>query len=235
MQLAAAYRLTAKLGMSDLIYTHISARVPGSDHHFLINPYGWLFDEITASSLVRIDLDGNPVGPSREPVNPAGFTIHSAIHSAREEAGCVMHTHTTAGMAVAASRAGLLPISQMSMQFYNHIAYHAYEGIALDLSERERLVRDLGGHSAMILRNHGLLTVGRSVPEAFSRMFYLNRACEIQVAAQSLGELIIPAPEICEHTARQYEGDGGSGREGLTREWTALLRLLDREDTGYRD
>lgn len=234
LDLAAAYRLMARFGMTDLIYTHISARVPGRHDRFLINPYGRLFEEITASSLVEIDLEGVPVGPGAHPVNPAGFVIHSAIHAARRDVACVMHTHTLAGMAVAGAGCGLLPLNQMSMQFYNRIAYHDYEGISLELSERERLVRDLGDKQAMILRNHGLLTVGRSVSEAFSLMYYLDRACAIQVAAMPMGQLVTPSPEVCEHAARQHERYAEESTEHTDREWNALLRMLDREDPGYK-
>lgn len=232
--LAAAYRLVAKFGMTDLIYTHISARVPDSHDHFLINPYGWLFDEITASSLIRIDLDGNVVGDEQDTVNRAGFVIHSAIHATRPDVVCVLHTHTKAGMAVAATKSGLLPINQISMQFYDRLAYHEYEGISLDLDERERLVRDLSHHDAMILRNHGLLTVGQSVPEAFSLMFYLNRACEIQLAAQAMGELVVPPAAVCEHAAQQFQASRDN-HICNDREWRALLRILDRDDPSYRD
>ncbi|MDH3375565.1 MAG: class II aldolase/adducin family protein [Gammaproteobacteria bacterium] len=233
IDLAAAYRLLAKFGMTDLIYTHISARVPGTHEQFLINPYGWLFDEITASSLVKIDLDGNILDGPKNDVNRAGFVIHSAVHAARSDVECVVHTHTKAGMAVAACRTGLLPVNQISMQFYNRVAYHDYEGISLELDERERLVADLGGHDVMILRNHGLLTAGRSVASAFSLMFYLNRACEIQLAAQAMGELVLPSDEVCEHAAQQF-AHSCSETIGNEREWSALLRILDRDDAGYR-
>jgi len=230
--LAAAYRLLARFGMTDLIYTHVSARNPAHPEQFLINPYGWLFEEITASSLVRVNPAGEPLG--RGELNPAGFTIHSAVYAARPDVACVVHTHTTAGMAVAASERGLLPLNQMGMLFYRRVAYHDYEGISLELDERERLARDLGEHRAMILRNHGLLTAGRSVPEAFSLMYYLNRACEIQVAAGALGAPSVPPPEVCERAARQHEAHAQEGPEHLEREWAALLRLLEREDADYR-
>lgn len=230
IQLAAAYRLVAQFQMTDLIYTHISVRLPGPDHHFLINPYGMMFHEITASSLVKIDLEGHVVGESDWPVNPAGFVIHSAIHTAREDLHCVLHTHTKYGIAVSALASGLLPISQFAMQFYNRVAYHDYEGVALDLDERERLVNDLGDRNVMILRNHGLLTAGRTIPEAFMRMFYLNRACEVQITAQSAGvPLVIPPQEVCDRAATQLDIDNLGQLE-----WPALLRLLDREDTSYR-
>lgn len=235
VELAAAYRLVAHYGWDDLIFTHLSARVPGPDNHFLINPYGLLFSEITASSLVKIDLDGNKVEESPYEVNPAGFTIHSAIHAAREDAVCVLHTHTRAGVAVSCMKEGLLPLNQIALQFYGpRLAYHDYEGIALDLDERERLAADLGEARSLILRNHGLLTVGRSVAEAFSLMFYLNRACEIQVDVCSMKQsYVLPPPEICEHTARQYDEALGSGTYELNREWEAHLRILSRANPGW--
>jgi ribulose-5-phosphate 4-epimerase/fuculose-1-phosphate aldolase len=231
VQLAAAYRLLDKFQMTDLIYTHISVRLPGPERHFLINPYGVMFHEITASSLVKIDLNGAIVGESEWTVNPAGFVIHSAIHAAHEELHCVLHTHTKYGMAVSALECGLLPVSQFAMQFYNRVAYHDYEGVSLSLEERERLVNDLGDKKAMILRNHGLLTAGRTIPEAFVLMFYLNRACEVQITAQSTGEsLVIPSPEVCEHSAMQQDVDDLGQLE-----WPALIRLLDRDDPSYRN
>ncbi|MFJ3468923.1 class II aldolase/adducin family protein [Pseudomonas sp. NPDC090201] len=241
-ELAACYRLIAHFRMTDLIFTHISVRLPGPEHHFLINPYGLMFDEITASNLVRIDLAGNPVEPTPYPVNPAGFVIHSAIHGARDDAQCVLHTHTRAGCAVAALECGLLPVNQISMEFYGRIAYHDYEGIALDLSEQQRLVADLGDKSAMILRNHGLLTVGRNVSEAFLRMYYLEKACEIQLAAQASGQLVLPPHEVCAHTERQFNDPQRPLQEGQLNDpdgmqlaWSALLRMLDRVAPGYRD
>lgn len=241
-ELAACYRLIAHFRMSDLIFTHISVRLPGPEHHFLINPYGLMFDEITASSLVKIDLAGHAVELSPYPVNPAGFVIHSAIHSASEDAQCVLHTHTRAGCAVAALECGLLPVNQMSMEFYGKVAYHDYEGVALDMAEQQRLVADLGNKPVMILRNHGLLTVGRSVSEAFMRMYYLEKACEIQLAAQASGKLVLPPHEVCVHTERQFNDPGrplGEGQladpDGMQLAWTALLRLLEKVAPGYRD
>lgn len=233
--LAACYRLVAHYRMTDHIYTHISARVPDARGHFLINPYGLTFDEITASSLVKIDHEGNKVEESPWEVNPAGFTIHSAIHAARADAACVLHTHTRAGVAVSCLEQGLLPLNQIALQFYGpRLAYHDYEGIALDLDERERLAADLGTARSLILRNHGLLTVGRSVAEAFSLMFYLNRACEIQVDVCAMNQpFVLPPPEVCEHTARQYEQGLGGGTSELDREWHAHLRVLDRANPGY--
>lgn len=238
-ELAAVYRLLAHFRMTDLIFTHVSVRIPGPEHHFLINPYGLLFDEITASSLVRIDLAGELVGESQYQVNPAGFVIHGAIHEARADAHCVLHTHTRAGCAVAAQESGLLPVNQMSMEFYNRVGYHDYEGIALNSAERKSLVADLGTHHALILRNHGLLTVGESPAQAFLRMFYLEKACEIQVTAQAGGTLLrIPEDKVAEHTAQQFEGTGGDEyTDDVANDlaWAALLRLADRVAPDYRD
>jgi ribulose-5-phosphate 4-epimerase/fuculose-1-phosphate aldolase len=242
--LAAVYRLIAHFRMTDLIFTHISARIPGPEHHFLINPYGLFFDEITASNLVKIGLDGHAVEPTPYPVNPAGFVIHSAIHGAREDAHCVLHTHTKAGCAVAAQKDGLLPVNQMSMEFYGKVAYHDYEGIALDMDEQARLVKDLGGKPVMILRNHGLLTVGKDPQQAFLRMYYLEKACEIQLTAQAGGQaLVLPPKDVCEHAERQFNAPMTATADGRTfvdesgydLAWTALLRLLDRIDPGYKD
>src|SRR5947207_10034306 len=196
VDLAAAYRLVALYGWDDLIFTHISARVPGAEHHFLLNPYGMMFDEVTASSLVKVDPDGNKVMESPYFVNPAGFTIHSAVHAAREDALCVMHLHTDYGIAVSAQKDGLLPISQQSMLALASLAYHDYEGLALNEEEKPRLVTDLGDKSQMILRNHGLLTVGRTAAEAFLGMFLLERACKIQILAQSGGGELLPIPDL---------------------------------------
>ncbi|MFL6179095.1 MAG: class II aldolase/adducin family protein [Actinomycetes bacterium] len=237
-ELAAVYRLVAHFRMTDLIFTHISLRVPGPDHHFLINPYGLLFEEITSSSLVKVDMDGQPVDVPDAKVNPAGFVIHSAVHQGREDAQCVLHTHSRSGCAVAALESGLLPVNQMSLEFYNRVGYHDYEGIALNLDEQKRLVADLGGHNALILRNHGLLTVGETAAEAFLRMFYLERSCEIQLAASAAGELRLPSPQVSEYTAQQFEGtvEGDySDPEGMDLAWQALLRLLDRVAPDYTD
>ncbi|WP_334129918.1 class II aldolase/adducin family protein [Sneathiella sp.] len=234
VNLAACYQLVAHFGMSDLIFTHISARVPGTENHFLINPYGLFFDEITASSLVKVDIDGNILDDTPFKINPAGYTIHSAVHGARHDINCVLHTHTTAGMAVAAQKHGLLPLSQHSMMFYGRLAYHGYEGIALDLDERERLVRDMGDSIAMILRNHGLLTIGKTVPEAFRRIFYLEKSCEAQIKAMAGdAELVFPPREVCEHAAAQFAATDNAGRPTL--EWPGLLRILDRKGSHYRD
>lgn len=239
-ELAAVYRLVAHFRMTDLIFTHISLRLPGPEHHFLINPYGLLFEEITASNLVKVDLHGNPVAPTPYPVNPAGFVIHSAIHAARPDAHCVLHTHTKAGCAVAAQRDGLLPVNQMSMEFHNRIGYHDYEGVALNLDEQQRLVADIDDHPALVLRNHGLLTVGKTAAQAFLRMYYLERACEIQVTAQAGGApLILPPADLCEHTARQLRGEEhGSDLQddhAYDLAWQALLRLVARIAPDYTD
>lgn len=234
--LAALYRLIAQLRMTDLIYTHISARLPGPEHHFLINPYGVLFHRITASSLVKIDLDGNiveqDVAQSRS-VNAAGFTIHSAVHMARPDLMCVVHTHTAAGIAVSAQKQGLLPISQQALKFYEHIGYHNYEGIAFDLSERERLVHDLGEHKAMILRNHGLLACGRTIPEAFHEIYYLERACQAQVATLAGGaELVFPPEQVRRHAAKQFQRE--EILEHCEMAWNAALTLIENEQPDYR-
>lgn len=232
--LAACYRLAAHFRLTDLIYTHITLRVPDEPGCFLINPYGLRWEEITASSLIKIDVNGEKVAPSPYRVNPAGFTIHSAVHMARHDAVCVMHTHTRSGMAVSALSCGLLPVSQIAMQWHGRIGYHDYEGIALDLDERERIVRDLKDFSALILRNHGLLTVGRTVAEAFNTMYYLNLACEVQIAAQSTGvPLVMPSEEVALRVARQND-QMAFDDDDLTLEWQAHLRLLDTIDPGYR-
>ncbi|HCA86529.1 MAG TPA: class II aldolase [Streptomyces sp.] len=225
--------------MTDLIFTHISLRLPGPDQHFLINPYGLLFEEITAANLVRIDMAGNPVDATPHKVNPAGFVIHSAIHAARADAHCVLHTHTKAGCAVAAQQGGLLPLNQMSMEFHNRVGYHDYEGVALNLDEQRRLVEDIGDHPALILRNHGLLTVGESAARAFLRMYYLEKACEIQVTAQAGGAaLTVPSDSVCEYTARQLAGEASADLQdddAYELAWAAMLRLLDRVAPGYSD
>ncbi|MGW7539721.1 class II aldolase/adducin family protein [Streptomyces sp. NPDC054770] len=239
-ELAAVYRLVAHFRMTDLIFTHISVRLPGPEHHFLINPYGLLFEEITASNLVKIDLSGNPVEETPYPVNPAGFVIHSAIHAARADARCVLHTHTRAGCAVAAQEDGLLPLNQISMEFYGRLGHHAYEGVALNLAEQQRLVADLGGHPALLLRNHGLLTVGETPGQAFLRMYYLDKACEIQTTAMAGGaKLVLPDPEVCELTARQLTGQSHDSDlqddKAYDLAWSALLRLADRIAPDHRD
>jgi len=237
VDLAAAYRLIHRLGMDDSIFTHISARLPGRHDRFLINPYGLRFEEVTAANLVTVDLDGRVVeDPLGIGINPAGFTIHSAIHAARHDVVCVLHTHTVAGVAVSSQRDGLLPLNQWSMQFTDRLAYHAYEGIALDLAERERLVADLGQRFVLILRNHGLLTCGRSVAEAFKLMHNLERSCRAQLALQSSGAApSMPAPGVPEKTAEQYadfyDETAKDGRPDI--EWAAFKRMLERTDAGY--
>jgi ribulose-5-phosphate 4-epimerase/fuculose-1-phosphate aldolase len=234
LDLAAAYRLVALYGWDDLIFTHISARVPGPEHHFLINPYGMTFDEITASSLVKVDLQGNKVDDSPYPINPAGFTIHSAIHAAREDALCVLHVHSKNGVAVSAQKNGLLPISQQAMLVLGGLAYHDYEGLALEEDEKPRLVRDLGRKRMLMLRNHGLLTIGPTAAEAFVNMYVLEAACSIQVRAQAGGaELIEIDPRLIASAAAQSrEVTKGVGAGALA--WPALLRKLDRVDRSWR-
>lgn len=228
-ELATLYRLVAHFRMTDLIDTHISARVPGTKDHFLINRYGVLFHEMRPQDLVKIDLDGNPVDPGdadSQLVNAAGFTIHSAVHAARHDLACVVHTHTADGIAVACQRDGLLPITQHALRFYNRLGYHDYQGIALDLEERESLVASLGRHKAMILRNHGLLAAGSSVAEAFVNIYYLERACQAQVKAQSAGApLVFPSEAVCERTASQFERP--TAPIYTQRVWTAARRLLE--------
>jgi ribulose-5-phosphate 4-epimerase/fuculose-1-phosphate aldolase len=227
VDLAAAYRLVAHYKWDDLVFTHISMRVPDAEDQFLINPYGLFFDEITASSLVKIDLQGRKVDDASSEVNEAGFVIHSAIHAARHDARCVMHTHTLNGVAVSAQRAGLLPISQHSMFTLASLAYHDFEGPALNDDEKPRLVADLGDKSSLILRNHGLLTVGETVADAFVAMYYLEASCAIQVRAQAGGGELIPVPkDILEQAiARRRQGE---------RVWPGLLRRLDRLDPSYK-
>ena len=234
VDLAAAYRLVALYGWDDLIFTHISARVPSAEHHFLLNPYGMMFDEVTASSLVKIDLAGRKVMDSPYFINPAGFTIHSAVHEARADALCVMHLHTDYGVAVSAQQDGLLPLSQQAMFALGSLAYHDYEGLALDEEEKPRLVADLGAKKFMILRHHGLLTLGRTAAEAFLGMFLLERACKIQILAQSGGgELVRIAGDIVDRVASQMSAVTiGQGAE-LT--WPGLLRKLDRIDRSFRE
>jgi len=237
VDLAATYRLVALHGWDDMVFTHISARVPtsvsGQEHHFLINPYGLLFEEITASSLVKIDMDGNKLQDSEYPVNPAGFTIHSALHMSRPDVGCVIHLHTIDGVAVSAQAEGLLPLDQHAMMLIGDLAYHDYEGIALDLDERERLVADMGERNFMILRNHGTLAVGRTCADAFLRIYYMERACAMQTRALAGGVPInIPNQGVPEKTA----GQGAFGFDGYmgALAWPALLRKVERSDPSFR-
>lgn len=233
VDLAACYRLVALYGWDDMIFTHISVRIPGAEHHFLINPYGLLFDEITASSLVKIDLDGNKVEPSPYPVNPAGFTIHSAIHANRDDAHCVMHLHTVDGVAVAAQEHGLLPLSQHAQLIYGDVAYHDYEGVALDLDERERLIKDVGDKNLVILRNHGTLAMGATCADAFLRIYHLEKAASMQVRALAGGTKIYGTNQgITEKNSELGRAAFGGPISALA--WPALLRKLDRIDPGYK-
>ena len=257
VDLAACYRLVARYGMTDLVYNHITARIPGPEHHILINPYGMLYEEITASSLIKVDLAGNVVAKPdglEYSVNAAGYIIHSAVHEAREDVVCVIHTHTRAGTAVSALAEGLLPLSQTAMRFHGHLAYHDYEGPAFNRGEKEHLVRDLGVRNAMILHNHGLLACGPSIPQAFNLIYWLENACRIQVDILGCNRPLHTAPpDVVEGTAAALsgaeitldnEGDtnphvkgdaqkAGTGYGML--EWPALLRMLDRADASYRD
>ena len=231
-QLAACYRLVHHYGWTDLVYTHISARVPGPEEHFLLNPLGFMFNEVTASNLVKIDLEGNNVGASPHPVNRAGFVIHSAVHAARPDVQCVIHLHTPAGMAVSMMKCGLLPLSQHAQMFYGRIGYHEYEGIAIDTEERKRLVRDLGDNPVMILRNHGTLVAGATIPQAFSFMFHLEKACQAQLLAMSTGQELELPPEEASIRTRDLvvRPDSPVGRA----EWPALMRMLDAMDPSYK-
>ncbi len=233
VNLAAAYRLVAAFGWDDLVFTHISARVPGEDQHFLINPYGWLFEEITASSLVKVDLQGRKLIDTPHEINPAGFTIHSAIHAARDDAHCVMHTHSLNGVAVSAQQGGVLPLSQQATLVLASLAYHDYEGIALREDEKPRLVADLGDRSFLMLRNHGLLTVGATPADAFLAMYIFEAACAIQVRAQAGGGALVPVnPQIVAgvQQAAQAVTRGLGGQLA----WPGLLRRLDRVDPSYK-
>ncbi|HTX05597.1 MAG TPA: class II aldolase/adducin family protein [Steroidobacteraceae bacterium] len=233
VDLAAAYRLVALYGWDDLVFTHVSARVPAPEHHFLINPYGMLFEEITASSLVKVDLDGRKVMDSPYEINPAGFTIHSCIHAAREDVACVMHIHSLNGVAVAAQKQGLLPLSQQSLFVLSSLAYHDYEGVALNPAEQPRLIADLGNKSYLMLRNHGLLTAGASPADAFLYMYIFEAACAIQVRAQSGGQELIRIPETILAGIRAAAREVTRGL-GSSLAWPGLLRKLDRSSPGYR-
>lgn len=233
VDLAALYRLVALNGWDDMIFTHISARIPGPEHHFLINPYGMFFEEITASSLVKIDLDGNILQETPYFINPAGFTIHSAIHAAREDAQFVIHLHSDQGVAVAAQKDGLLPISQHALLVLPHLAYHDYEGVALNLDERERLVADLGDKQVMLLRNHGTLSVGPTAAAAWTGIFFLERACMQQTMALSAGrDGVLVAPEAAQAEVSRQSGPAGVGMTGPL-VWPGCLRQLDRRLPGY--
>jgi ribulose-5-phosphate 4-epimerase/fuculose-1-phosphate aldolase len=232
VDLAACYRLVALYGWSDLVFTHISARIPGPEHHFLINPYGLMFDEITASSLVKVDQQCNKIIDSPYPVNPAGFVIHSAVHAAREDIQCVLHTHTRAGIAVSAQKNGVLPISQQSTFVLASLAYHDYEGVAFREEEKPRLQADLGGADFLVLRNHGLLVTGKTIADAFLAMYTFESACRIQLDAQAGGELTTVNPRIVAGVAQAMKVQtGGLGGAFV---WPALIRKLDRTDPGYK-
>jgi ribulose-5-phosphate 4-epimerase/fuculose-1-phosphate aldolase len=232
VDLAAAYRLCARHGWDDLIQGHLSVRVPGTPNHFLINPYGMAFEEITASSLVKIDDEARIVGHSDYPVNGAGFVIHSAVHMGRPELHCVIHLHSEAGMALSMLQEGLLPLTQHALRFYKRIGYHAYEGVAVDLDERKSILRDLGPHKAMILQSHGVLTAGETVQEAWVLMYYLMTAINAQLKAMAASDnIVVPSEEVCEWTAKLWDSPKMSKGE---LEWPAMLRRLDREDTSYR-
>ena len=235
IDLAACYRLAAHYRMTDVIYTHITARVPGEPGHFLINPYGYMWEEITASSLVKIDIEGNKVVPHPNRVNPAGFTIHSAVHAAREDAGCVIHVHTPYGIAVSVQKKGLRRYTQFSMQVFNDLAYHDYEGIALELDERERIVKDLGDKSLMLLRNHGTLTLGKTCGTAFLRMYFLENACKTQILAQSVGgeEHLHEEPEEMGHKVYAQGAAAFVPGMGDNLVWPGLMRKLQRTNPGY--
>ncbi|MCY1647199.1 class II aldolase/adducin family protein [Caulobacter sp. SL161] len=234
VDLAALYRLVALHGWDDMIFTHISARIPGPEHHFLINPYGMFFGEITASSLVKVDLEGNVIDKTPYYINPAGFTIHSAVHAAREDAHYVMHLHSDQGVAVSAHKEGLLPLTQHSLIVLPQLAYHDYEGIALNLEERERIVADLGQKKLLMLRNHGTLSVGATAAECWLGMFFLERACAQQVMALSIGrDNVLLAPEAAQDEVRKQVGMGMGMIGGLA--WPGCLRKLDRESPGYAD
>lgn len=232
VDLAACYRLVAHHGWTDLILNHISLRVPGTEDQFLLNPFGLLYDQITASSLVKIDIDGNLLQESPYPVNQAGFVIHGAIHRARHDLNCVLHTHTIAGQAVSALDCGLLPLHQGALAFYNRIGFHDFEGIALDVDEQTRIVDHLGPHKVLILRNHGLLTAGETVAEAFMQMFFLEKCCatQMQILASNQPYKLIPK-DVCEHTVKQF-GKGGSLS---ARSWPALVKQMDALDPSYRN
>ena len=236
VDLAACYRLLAHFGWDDLILTHNSARVPGTTDQILINPMGLMFDEITASSLVKVDLDGNQLTKSDYSINPAGFTIHSAIHEVREDAGCVLHLHTPDGTAVASCMEGLLPMNQTAHFVTHDLAYHDYEGIALDHDERPRLQKDLGSKNHMLLRNHGTLTVGRSVASAFERMFHLERACTMQVRTRMLGPTAYPVDQaVVDKNTTLLSNPDRQELRSTTLVWPALLRKVERLDPGYKN
>ena len=235
LQLAACYRIFDHLGWTEGIYNHITAKVPGPEEHFLINPFGLHYSEVTASNLVKIDLEGNIVGHSEWPINPAGYVIHSAIHAARADAGCIMHTHTTTGMAVACLEEGLMQMNFYSAFFHDMIAYHDFEGLTTRLDERDRLVASLGDKDLLILRNHGLLAIGRSIPDALSKLWRLQRACDVQVTALSLGRPVIPVSEETAKLSTALNLTADPDGRAAEREFEALRRQVDRKDQSYRN
>ena len=234
VDLAAAYRLVAHYGWDDLIFTHLSARIPGPEHHFLLNPYQLMFEEVTASSLIKVDVHGNPVDPTPFITNPAGFTIHSAVHMARDDAQAVMHLHTPAGQAVAAHCEGLLPLTQTAMLVLGDLAFHDYEGVAVDHDERERIVADLGDKSAMLLRNHGTMAVGGNVGECFLKLYFIERACQAQIMALSAGDALNRPPQGAAELAAQQGGVGLKMAANLLA-WPALKRKAYRLDPSFAD
>ena len=238
VQLAACYRIFAMLGWTELIYNHITVRIPGPETHFLINPFGLHYSEVTASNLVRIDLQGTVIGQSEWPVNPAGFTVHAAIHASIPDAHCVMHTHTTNGCAVAGSQLGLSPDNFYAAQLYGQVAYHDFEGITVHAEEGPRLIKDIAGKHTVILRNHGLLAWGESIPLAFAFLWTLQRACDIQVAGAALGPTIplsIAIQERCSADSLQFKANAGKANLGAGEDvFKALMRMVDRIDSGYK-
>jgi len=233
VDLAACYRLIEHYDMDDLFATHISVRAPGADDHFLLNPYGVHFSEITASSLVKVDLNGNIVQKTDHVINPAGFVIHSAVHAARHDAKCVLHTHTVAGMAIATMEEGLQPMFQKAMRFYDGVAYHDFEGVAEDLDERERLVQDLGENDYLVLRNHGLLVCGPTIGQAFKEMFAMEKACKTQLAImQAGGKVIKISDNLLQHTAQQFARNRAVTKERPSG-WASMKKMLDRVNPGY--
>ncbi len=233
VDLAACYRLISHYAMTDLIFTHATARVPGPEHHILINPYGFFFDEVTASNLLKCDLDANVMGASEHRANPIGFNFHAVVHEAREDAQCVIHTHSHAGIVVATMQRGLLPLTQTALRFMDQLAFHTYEGVLPDKAELQRMVAALGDKKALLMGNHGLLVVGRSIQEAFHLIYYLEQACRLQIDLLTSGEALVALPQEVQDQARDYfiHNKYPTG----TREWPAYLRMLDRIDPGYRD
>ena len=235
MNLAACYRLLAHFGMTDMIFTHITARVPGPKHHLLINPYGFFFEDVTASNLVKFDLDGNVIGDSPYTINPVGFTFHTALHAAREDVTCVIHTHSRYAVEVSALKCGLLPVTQSALRFYGKVGYHDYEGLAPAGDELGRLAKDIGDRRVLVLRNHGLITAGRTIPEAFHLAFYFEECCKTQIEIMATGdEMVTPSTSVLERAKGQFEQIYSKHMPG-EREWPALLRMIDRKDPSYRD